>query len=234
VTEAEAAFNAPITPPDGLEALARSQLEHAIDGVRRGLKVYESLSNLNDVIGTQYGDRVLYELLQNAHDAHDKDCRDGEIAIDLIIRSEADGELRISNRGRGFTFKDLDSIRNIGTSNKEIGESIGNKGLGFRSVEALTDDVHVYSQSTATPARRFDGYCFRFATKAEIVERLAAIPDADGYRAQVAATIPRYLIALPPLDQSDEIQHYADEGFATVVVLPLRTIETISLARKQV
>jgi hypothetical protein len=43
-----------------LEALVKSQLEHAVDGEKRGLKIYESLRNLNEVIGTQYGDRVLY------------------------------------------------------------------------------------------------------------------------------------------------------------------------------
>lgn len=46
-----------------LTAIVKSQLEHAVDGERRGLKVYESLRNLNEVIGTQYGDRVLYELI---------------------------------------------------------------------------------------------------------------------------------------------------------------------------
>ena len=56
--------------PDELEELASSQLEHALDARRRGLKIYESLKSLNEVIGTQYGDRVLFELVQNAHDAH--------------------------------------------------------------------------------------------------------------------------------------------------------------------
>jgi hypothetical protein len=53
-----------------IEALTRSQLEYALDANRRGLRVYESLKSLNDIIGTQYGDRVLFELLQNSHDAH--------------------------------------------------------------------------------------------------------------------------------------------------------------------
>ena len=54
-----------------IDSITRSQLEHALDAERRGLKVYESLMSLNEIIGTQYGDRVLFELLQNAHDAHD-------------------------------------------------------------------------------------------------------------------------------------------------------------------
>ena len=34
-----------------LKAIVKSQLEHALDGERRGLKIYESLRNLNEVIG---------------------------------------------------------------------------------------------------------------------------------------------------------------------------------------
>ena len=36
-----------------LKAIVKSQLEHALDGERRALKIYESLRNLNEVIGTQ-------------------------------------------------------------------------------------------------------------------------------------------------------------------------------------
>ena len=41
-----------------LESQVRNVLEHAVDGYRRRLRVYESLRNLNEVVGTQYGDRV--------------------------------------------------------------------------------------------------------------------------------------------------------------------------------
>jgi hypothetical protein len=45
--------------PLELEALARSQLENAVDAFERRLNVYASLRSLNEVIGTQYGDREL-------------------------------------------------------------------------------------------------------------------------------------------------------------------------------
>ena len=60
----------PWRPSEYLESQVRAVLEHAVQALRGGLKVYESLKNLNEVIGTEYGDRVLYELIQNAHDAH--------------------------------------------------------------------------------------------------------------------------------------------------------------------
>lgn len=217
-----------------LKEIACSQLEHALDARRRGLKIYESLKSLNDVIGTQYGDRVLFELVQNAHDAHDKDD-EGEIAVQLIVESDSRGELLVANRGRPFTASNLDAIRNIGTSDKEIGEGIGNKGLGFRSVEALTDDVRIYSSSGAVPAEAFDGYCFRFATAKEMEEILAELGAPTGIREEVAANLPRYLVPVPALDQSESVRHLAKAaGFATVVTLPLNSAAAVDLARRQV
>jgi hypothetical protein len=38
-----------------IAGIATSQLDYALEGHRRGIKIYESLKNLNEVIGTQYG-----------------------------------------------------------------------------------------------------------------------------------------------------------------------------------
>lgn len=232
-TRAKPAGSAQPGSPSALEALATSLLEHALDAHRRGLKVYESLKSLNEVIGTQYGDRVLFELIQNAHDAHAAD-EQGEIAIRLLIDDDARGELLVANRGRPFTASNLEAIRNIGTSDKEVGEGIGNKGLGFRSVEALTDDVRIYSASSGDSGRKFDGYCFRFATLEEIAAGLARLGAADDISNKVAENIPRYLVPMPAPRQSEQVQRLAQEGFATVVALPLTSGEAIELAREQV
>ncbi|MCS0505140.1 sacsin N-terminal ATP-binding-like domain-containing protein [Ancylobacter mangrovi] len=222
------------TPPDGLEALTVSQLENALDAAKRGLGVYQSLSNLNDVIGAEYGDRVIYELLQNAHDAHDRNRTDGEVVIRLIVRGAEEGDLFVANRGRGFRSADLNAIRNIATSSKEIGEGIGNKGLGFRSVEALTEDVHIWSRATDGAGPVFDGYCFRFARRPEIEAMLEALGAGSEMASQVAANIPRYLLPVPPEAQPPEITAFAEQGFATVVRLPLTTADAVNLARDQV
>jgi hypothetical protein len=101
-----------------LESLVRSELENAVDTERRGSKVYESLHNLNEVIGTQYGDRVLYELIQNAHDAHSVGDG-GKISIRLVIQSGTEGMLYIANGGTGFRRQDIDAVRNLAISAKE-------------------------------------------------------------------------------------------------------------------
>jgi hypothetical protein len=62
-----------------------------------------------------------------------------------VVSSPERAELYAANAGHEFTDDNLDAVRNIASSTKEIGEGIGNKGVGFRSVEALTDDPWIYS-----------------------------------------------------------------------------------------
>ena len=211
----------------------RSQLEHALDGQRRGLKVYESLKSLNEIIGTQYGDRVLFELLQNAHDAHAVGEK-GEVAIRLVVANDHAGVLLVANKGRPFSDSNFEAIRNIGTSDKEIGEGIGNKGLGFRSVEALTNDVHIFSAGPQVPAPTFGGYCFRFASTEEISQLLEEIGASPEVATKVAADMPRYLVPVAVSEQSDEVRRLAGLGYATVVCLPLASSREVELAEKQV
>ena len=222
-------------PAEYLEKQVQSVLKNAMDGQRRDPKVriYESIQNLNEVIGAEYGDRVLHELIQNAHDAHGQGDQ-GRIAIRLVVRSSNEGELYIANGGNGFRKEDVEAIGNLAISAKEIGEGIGNKGLGFRSVEALTNDVRIFSQRGNEKHDRFGGYCFRFADSDEIEDILKSYGEESATRREVAKVIPRYLVPRPLTDQPKEVTSYAGLGYATVVVLPLRTAEAVSLASEQV
>lgn len=221
------------TQSEKLRQKVRNVLKHAFDAYQNDLKVYASLSSLNDVIGTEYGDRVLYELIQNAHDAHQPGAQ-GRIAVSLNIHSKSEGTLYVANGGNGFRSKDLDAIMNLATSAKEIGESIGNKGLGFRSVEALTNDVQIYSRCNLKNSNHFDGYCFRFAKRREIEELLNVDGLDDEAAKTVAQTVPRYLVPLPLTKQPDDISSYALRGYSSVIVLPLSTAESIDLAQQQI
>ena len=220
-------------PAEDLNTQVRNVLGHAVDAHRKNLKVYESLRNLNEVVGTEYGDRVLYELIQNAHDAHRAED-EGRIAVRLVVRSETDGTLYVANGGSGFRKEDVDAIENLATTAKEIGESIGNKGLGFRSIEALTDDVRIFSRRGRSEAARFDGYCFRFATAHEIEVLIREDGIAAATARDVARMVPRYLVPLPLVEQPDDVVSYARRGYATIIVVPLRTAEALELAQRQV
>lgn len=220
-------------PAAELEEQSRSVLEHAVDAKRRGIKVYESLRNLSEVIGTEYGDRVLYELIQNAHDAHPPND-EGRIAIKLVVRSETEGTLYIANGGSGFRPEDVEAIKNIAISAKEIGEGIGNKGLGFRSVEALTDDVRIFSRNGRKRTKRFDGYCFRFAREGEIEGILQSGGTDAETSGKVARTMPRYLVPQPLFEHPEDVNSYSSRGYATVIVVPMTTAEAVDLAKRQV
>jgi len=123
---------------------------------------------------------------------------------------------------------------NLATTAKEIGEGIGNKGLGFRSVEALTDEVQIFSRRGRKDSKKFDGYCFRFAMRTEIEGLLREDNVGTEIAAKVARIVPRYLVPLPLDEQPEEVVSYARRGYASVIVLPLRTAESIELASQQV
>jgi hypothetical protein len=219
------------TPAARLQSVLAAQLRNAVDAAQSDLHTYESLRNVSEVIGGEYGDRVIFELVQNAHDAHE-DGEDGSILLKLVIDGPDRGDLFVANMGNGFSWENVSAIRNVGVSSKSVGEGIGNKGLGFRSVETLTEDPRIFSQEKARPAEAFDGFCFRFARRDEILKETLTLAE-PGIAERVARVLPRYLAAVPVTTQPDEIRQFARDGYATVVHLPLRSENTVSAARQQ-
>jgi hypothetical protein len=102
-------------------------------------KVYAGNVSLTASITADYQGRFLIELIQNAYDAHPQDRSDGEIEVVLDTNASKYGTLYVANRGAGFSTKNVDALCDMGLSSKPPGESIGNKGLGFRSVHHVTD-----------------------------------------------------------------------------------------------
>ena len=222
---------------ESLKIKARNALSNALDAHRKDLMTYKSLKYVGDVIGTECGDRVLFELIQNAHDAHEIG-EDGAIKIKFVKISETDGYLYVANRGRSFKERDVNAIMNLANSGKEIGEGIGNKGLGFRSIEAITDDVHIYSRLHDRVSNSFDGYCFRFSQPDEIREIIISeLLDQEVRQDEaelVSQSIPRYLVPQPLDEIPPEVARFATAGYATVVFAPLRSSSAVALVRKQV
>lgn len=232
-------MNAPVLLPSldpdaELLDILDKELDTASIAESRDQPIYKSLLKLSELIGGEYGDRVLYELLQNAHDAQPAGGG-GDVAIRLTVTGPDAGDLLVANGGHGFSKANLRAVRNIANSTKAVGEGIGNKGVGFRSVEALTDDPRVYScRGAAAPRDNFDGYCFRFARPEEVQARLATNASYARYAAAVAAAVPKYLAAVPAGEQPADVREFARRGYATVVRLPLRTADAVRLAVAQV
>ena len=139
-----------------------------------GTNDYRSLHSLTEQVEHQYHGRFIVELIQNAHDAlslPDSEP-DGNGRIEFSIKAEGEfGALYVANDGRPFSPSNFKSLSQLGQSDKDPQDSIGNKGIGFRSVLEITNAPEIYSRSDLDKPI-FDGFCFAFSPA--VIHRLAA------------------------------------------------------------
>jgi len=96
-------------------------------------------------VRNDYMGRAPYELLQNAIDR-------ASSMVAIILCSET-RTLTVANDGKSFSYKpqsddrwsDFAALCAVNSSNKPAGESIGNKGVGFRSIWEVCKQVRVAS-----------------------------------------------------------------------------------------
>lgn len=108
-------------------------------------------SRSEQAMSSQYSGRVAFELLQNALD------RSNETIVVML----SEKGLLVANDGRAVTYdcefdyknppgldkySDFNSLCSMNTSNKSADEDIGNKGVGFRSVFDVSNQVQVWSK----------------------------------------------------------------------------------------
>src|SRR5262245_31985851 len=105
---------------------------HALADTLRGAK------RLVTQTAREYAERFLFELLQNAYDAHPKGTR-GFVRILLNLAEGEHGTVYVANGGIPFTHRDFRSICELAQSNKKPGQGIGNKGVGFKSVLQIAE-----------------------------------------------------------------------------------------------
>lgn len=142
--------------------------------IAEGTSNYRSLHSLTEQVEHQYHGRFVVELIQNAHDAlFAPDQRSPLPArIEIALKDEGEfGTLYVANDGRPFSASNFNSLSQLGQSDKNPQESIGNKGIGFRSVLEITDAPEIYSRSLPSSSH-FEGFCFAFSP--EVIRRLAA------------------------------------------------------------
>lgn len=137
-----------------------------------GTSNYRSLHSLTEQVEHQYHGRFIVELIQNAHDSllTPSSSSDGLGRIEIALRDEGEfGTFYVANDGRPFSPSNFNSLSQLGQSDKNPQESIGNKGIGFRSVLEITDTPQIYSRSDRK-SPQFDGFCFAFSP--EVIHRL--------------------------------------------------------------
>ncbi|MBW5420145.1 DUF3883 domain-containing protein [Streptomyces sp. BG9H] len=186
----------------------------------------ESLKSVSEDTAQEYEGRTVLELVQNGHDALGSD-RPGRISV-LAVPDEGGGVLYVANEGAPFEEKNFRAITEVALSSKAAGEGIGNKGLGFRSVLQLTDWPEIYSKTSAdSPV--FDGYCFRFARPDDV----HALVDDPGLAARVVEDISPLALPVPAEVTDPVLKELAEDGYSTVVRLPLRDPHAWGLAVAQ-
>lgn len=114
---------------------------------KQGAGILDTIHNLQGKIAQEYSGRVIYELLQNAFDP-----AENHVIIDIFVHDNYK-YLIVANDGDYFSFQsnfdydkkepknNFNSLCSIADSNKKFSSSIGNKGIGFRSVFQVNDKM---------------------------------------------------------------------------------------------
>lgn len=106
-----------------------------------------SLEKLSSGIYTE-GERFIFELLQNAVDAHS-----GNDCLDISISLQG-GYLVFMHNGDPFTDEDIEGLCFVGRKGEKVrnAKKIGYKGIGFKSVFGISSKVYIHTGDQ----------CFRF------------------------------------------------------------------------
>ncbi|GAB1641457.1 sacsin N-terminal ATP-binding-like domain-containing protein [Krasilnikovia sp. MM14-A1259] len=189
------------------QEFASIRLHQGEDLRETGLKILDERGGAQELIRQQYSGRYPFELLQNANDA----------AVDRGVRGRAsflltETALIVADDGSGFEDKHVAAICSLGRSSKGPGTAVGHKGLGFKSVGEITDRPQIFSVETSF---EFDGDRLR----REVAAIMGDLPT--GQRLPIYAF--PFPVTVADLEHdAHEVRRLRDEGFNTVIRLPLR------------
>lgn len=193
----------------------------------------EAMRNLTKEAANLYAKRVLRELIQNAFDGA-AGAEEPRLLVRLDLRQGTHGTLSVANNGQGFTRANVDAIVSPAMSNKTPGNFIGHKGLGFRSVELLSDDAQIFSMRGQGIAGSmfFDGFRFRFAD-AEDEQAWLASQGEVRHADQIVGRVHRLQLPVAIDGFDADAASFAGAGFATLIRLPLRDANAAGRAAEE-
>ena len=167
---------------DYVSKATRAKIRTFLYGLAEGTTDYRSLHNLTEQVEHQYHGRFLIELIQNAHDRLGTATGgNGNSRIEFVLVDDSPfGTLYAANDGLPFSASNFDSLSNLGQSDKNPQESIGHKGIGFRSVLEISNAPEIFSKESGA-STEFDGFCFCFSPNviSQIHGPIAALIDGD-------------------------------------------------------
>ena len=166
--------------------------------------ILEELAGLEKYISETYISRVFYELLQNADD-----CKSTKFYCYLI-----NSDLYVLNDGNIFNIEDLESLCRSASSNKQRGDSIGYRGIGFKSVAGICRSVSLISGTLEV--------CFSREKTQELFGREIKVP---------LLRVPHYgIISHPEKNEAKKLM--MSGGFTTCFILHNVDIEKLDNDRK--
>ena len=183
---------------------ALGEVRTFIDELKNGTKKYRTIASLGGQIAEAYRGRCVLELLQNAHDAL-PDASGGDPGlISFSLETAPDPVLLVANSGHAFGRKNFKGLCQLGQSPKDPNRSVGNKGLGFRSVLEVSSGPEIWSTATTNEKTEF---VFKFdpATCSDVAAAIAALNENG--RAAPSPFDP----SLPLVDWTeDQFERYRD------------------------
>lgn len=120
-----------------------------VDELRHGTRKYRTVASLGGQIAEAYRGRCVLELLQNGHDALPDPPSGDPGMVTFALATEPSPVLLVANSGRGFERKDFKGLCQLGQSPKDPNKSVGNKGLGFRSVLEVASAPEIWSTAAS-------------------------------------------------------------------------------------
>lgn len=183
-----------------LETLRNNRLKsyHATPG-----DVEEHRSAELRVAGDTAG-RPLIELIQNADDAMNQAQGSEKNRIKLILQNN---NLFIANVGTPFTPEGVEAICNLDRSPKiDRRVTIGNKGIGFKSVLTWTEKPSIHSTT----------YAFTYDREKTAREISQALKDA-----YLPKNVPLMRLPFSPTYRDELANQLLQKGFVTVIILPI-------------
>lgn len=150
------------------------------------------LANLERYVAETYSARSFIELLQNADDAK----------AQKVYFAKEGNWLLCANDGLTFSQEDFYSLCRSASSKKQRGQTIGYRGIGFKSVVGVADTVHLFSATLQTTfSRQLTRDCLGIDASVPLVR------------------IPHPLAIAPSDPVLLAVQKLEEAGFKTVFVL---------------
>jgi len=109
--------------------------QNLLEEAKASPNLLSDVAGLENYISESYHNRSFIELLQNADDAKATKFK--------IIKNN--NFLYVANNGRVFSQQDLESLCRSASSKKVKGETIGYRGIGFKSVVGFSKEIHLIS-----------------------------------------------------------------------------------------